>query len=363
MLPGTDFLPSAGPGGAAVGLLVGALLMIVISASYGYMIVKFPESGGEFIYIMKTFGKRHAFVGAWSLIFAYSLLIPINGTAMGLLFRFFLPGFIQFGKLYNIAGWDVYFGEILVAIITIVLVAGFNMLGVALSGWLQTVTSFLMGASILAVTAAVFLSPTVNFDNLQPLFSSATAGVSYKGIFAVLAIAPWAFVGFDCIPQMAEEYKFSHFKAKMIMFASLLFAACMYICVCTITAMAMPWQELIANNYYWPTGVSVSMTVGKYGLMLMGIAMFCGILSTMNAFFLASSRLIYSVAVEKGLPEKYTKLHPKYQTPTNAILFLCVFSLIGPWFGRQVLSWIIDMTSVGTALVFFYTTAAAAKIA
>ena len=37
-----------------------------------------------------------------------------------------------------------------------------------------------------------------------------------------------------------------------------------------------------------------------------------------------------------------------------------VLSLFAPWFGREVLNWIVDMTSVGAAIVFAYTTASAA---
>jgi amino acid transporter len=40
-----------------------------------------------------------------------------------------------------------------------------------------------------------------------------------------------------------------------------------------------------------------------------------------------------------------------------------ILSLFAPWFGREILSWIVDMTSVGAAIVFGYTTAAAAFIA
>ena len=49
VLPGTAFLPKAGPLGTTVGMLIGALLIIVIAVSYGYLINKFPISGGEFV--------------------------------------------------------------------------------------------------------------------------------------------------------------------------------------------------------------------------------------------------------------------------------------------------------------------------
>ena len=76
VLPGTAFLPKAGPLGTAAGMLIGALLIIVIAVSYGYLINKFPISGGEFVYTKEAIGKRNAFVCGWAMILAYWSLIP-----------------------------------------------------------------------------------------------------------------------------------------------------------------------------------------------------------------------------------------------------------------------------------------------
>ena len=82
VLPGSAFLPKAGPAGTAAGMLIGALLIIVIALSYGYMIRKFPVSGGEFIYAKEAIGKRNAFVCGWGMILAYWSLIPLNAHSV-----------------------------------------------------------------------------------------------------------------------------------------------------------------------------------------------------------------------------------------------------------------------------------------
>ena len=111
VLPGSAFLPKAGPLGTALGMLIGAMLIIVIALSYGYLIRKFPVSGGEFIYTKEAIGKRNAFVCGWGMILAYWSLIPLNATALALISRYLFPGIVQQGYLYEIAGWDVYAGE------------------------------------------------------------------------------------------------------------------------------------------------------------------------------------------------------------------------------------------------------------
>lgn len=74
---------------------------------------------------------------------------------------------------------------------------------------------------------------------------------------------------------------------------------------------------------------------------------------------MASSRLLFSMSREKVIPSWFGELHSKYKTPHNAILFVMLFSLIAPFFGRIALSWIVDMSSVGAAIGYGFTSAAA----
>lgn len=147
------------------------------------------------------------------------------------------------------------------------------------------------------------------------------------------------------------------------MVSAVLVAACLYICINTITAIVMPWQELLAQDPFWATGMVIEMTMGKIGLFLVGIAMLCAVISGMNAFYLSTSRLLYAMAQVNALPNMFAEIDPKYGTPKKSILFVMAISLIAPWFGREVLGWIVDMTSVGASLAFTYTTASAAVLA
>ena len=56
-------------------------------------------------------------------------------------------------------------------------------------------------------------------------------------------------------------------------------------------------------------------------------------------------------------------MHPKYGTPTNAVVFTLVLTLIAPFFGRSALNWIVDMSAMGTALAYFSTCLVAYKYA
>ena len=70
---------------------------------------------------------------------------------------------------------------------------------------------------------------------------------------------------------------------------------------------------------------------------------------------MASSRLLYSIARANALPEWFAYVDSNSLTPKNSILFVMIISLLAPWFGRQVLLWIVDMASIGAAIGYFYT--------
>ena len=293
------------------------------------------------------------------MILAYWSLIPLNATALALISRYLFPGIVQQGLLYEIAGWDVYAGEVVLASAAIIIMALINIRGIKQAAWMQTAIALTLVGCIFVVTFLVF--SIADWSNLAPGFPDGRRW--WKGVFSIVAMAPWAFIGFDCIPQSAEEYNFSHKKSTSIMITAVLMAAVLYVAICAVTAVGVePWQDLLAQRNNWPTGYVVRNTLGLAGIIVLGIAMFCAVMSGMNAFYISTSRLMYAMAKEGSLPKWFERLSPKYGTPVNAILFTMAMSLFAPWFGREILLWIVDMTSVGAAIVFAYTTASAAII-
>lgn len=367
VMPGTSFLPKAGPS-AIIGLLLGGCVMSVIAFSYGYCIKKYPLSGGEFVYADASFGKKHAFACGWLIILGYWSLIPLNATAIAMVTRDLMPGIFQFGHLYTIAGWDVYLGEVLLSSAFIVVLGYMNVKGVKSAGWFQTTVAVSLTATVFFCLIGVLLAKPDISANLQPFFAEIVGGeIREKGsiacIVAVACYTPYCFVGFDCIPQAAEEYSFSHKAALGLMIGAITVGTCIYAAILLCTAVVGPWDVLMLSNPIWATGEAVKATQGDIGLLFLGIAMLCAVLSGMNAFYLAASRLLYSMSYADALPPVFSKLHPRYRTPDRATYFLMLISLLCPWFGQQILVWIVDITCVGAAVGFTYTCATATMMA
>ena len=372
VMPGNTFLGKAGPMGTAIGILVAAVIMILIAYNYNYMINKFPIAGGEFTYTQNAFGRTNGFICAWFLGLSYATLVPMNSTALALIGRNLMGNIFQFGFHYTISGYDIYFGELLLAVCAILLFAFLSIKGVKFAGTFQVVLTIALVLGVAIVGVAALVSPKATITNLTPAYYPGSS--KFSGVLAVLAVAPWAFVGFDTVPQSAEEFKFSPTKTRIIMIISILFGGAVYVILNTVTAAVVPsgyanWAEYIddlsnlSGLESLPTFNAAHELLGTFGIVFLGVAVLAAILSGIIGFYMATSRLLYSMAQEKVIPEWFGKLHKEYKTPMNAILFHMALSLICPFFGRNALGWLVDMSSLGAAIGYGYTSAAAMKYA
>ncbi|WP_260115171.1 APC family permease [Ornithinimicrobium sp. INDO-MA30-4] len=155
----TDWLATAGPMGTILGLLIGAALMCLIAVSYGLLIRTFPVSGGEYAYTFTAFGRIHAFICGWFLTLGYTSIVALNASALALLFRRMVPWLVEWVPLWEIAGWQVYLGEVFVASLALIGFALLNTRGSSMSGRLQYAFCVVMLIAVGFIVAGVLLHP------------------------------------------------------------------------------------------------------------------------------------------------------------------------------------------------------------
>lgn len=349
----TIWMEDGGPLGVIIGFLIGAVLMMLIAVSYGFLIRSFPVSGGEFAYAFISLGRTHAFICGWFLTLGYICIVALNASAFALMFKFVFPTFIENMHLYEVAGWEVYGMEIVIATVLLVLFGYLNIRGTGLTGRMQFIFCCIMLVGVLIISFTVGGSPDTSFVNAKPLFPSNTT--SFAAIISIVAIAPWAYVGFDNVPQAAEEFNFSSKKAFGLIIMAILAAGLLYSFMVMATAMATPWQALVSANHLWGTAVAVKGIMGTFGIVVLVVALSMGIFTGLNGFVISSSRLLFAMSRAKIIPGAFSKLHPKYGTPYVGIIFTVIAALVAPWFGRQALMWVVDMSSIGVSIAYFYT--------
>ena len=368
VMPGTTFLPVAGPAGTALGIAVGALVMLVLGANYHYLMNRFPDGGGTYTYTKRCFGYDHGFLSAWFLILTYIAIIWANATALPLIARTLLGDMFQFGFHYEIAGFHIYLGEILLAEASLT-VAALVCLRRSLSQRVQIVSALaLLGGVLVCFVAA--LRPGVGAD-ISPAF--APEHDAFGGAFTIFALAPWAFVGFESISHSAAEAKFPLKRAFGVMAVALVTAALAYIALSTMAASAQPegcadWTEYVKGMGGYsgvasqPAFFAAQNAMGGAGSVLMGIAALGAILTGLVGNTIALSRLLRALS-EDGMLCGWAGALDGHRVPRRAILGILAVSALLPFFGRTAISWIVDVTTVGATIAYVFTSASAWKTA
>ena len=177
------------------------------------------------------------------------------------------------------------------------------------------------------VTGATVTGTT---ENIDPLF---IGGVS--GIAIVLVMVPFMFVGFDVIPQAAEEIDLPFRDIGTALIISVIMAIAWYALIILGVGMVMDTEALAGADLV--TAEANAIIYGDLGgtiLLLTGLA---GIITSWNALIVGASRAIYAMAKAGMLPHFLADIHPRYHTPKNAIMLIGVLSVISPFFGRPAL--------------------------
>lgn len=368
VMPGTTFLPAAGSLGTAIGITVGAAVMLIIGMNYHYLMNKYPDAGGTLTYSIRTFGYDHGFLSAWFLMLVYIAIIWANATALALICRSLFGELFQFGFHYQFLGYDIYLGEALLSITAIVLFGFVCICGKRVAVDTQILLALLLLGGIIVCSVAVGTAHSGGVQSMMPAFCVDGAH-PVRQIFTIIALSPWAFVGFESVSNSTAGFKFPVRRTIWILAVALVCGALSYILLTQIAVSILPegyadWSTYIAdlNNLDGISGLPVFFAVhaamGEKGIWILGISAMAAIITGLIGNYIAASRLLYTMAEDNILPKWFGRLN-KDGSPKNAFVFLIAISLFIPFLGRTAIGWIVDVNTVGATIAYGYTSAAA----
>lgn len=343
VLTGTWIL-SAGTLGAIVAFLAGGAAIALVGLTYAELAAALPFAGGEHVYSHRALGAKASFVCTWAIILGYASVIAFEAVALPTVLSSLVPG-LDRGYLWTVAGWDVYLTWVLVGIGGAVVMTTINIIGVRTVAVVQTtVVILILAVGALFVGGSLFSGSAAN---LAPLFSD-----GMNGITLVLVMVPFMFVGFDIIPQAAEEIDLPQRDIGVALVASILMAIAWYsLIILGVGLMIDPASLDQTDLATAEAGARVYGEVGGTVLLLTGLA---GIVTTWNAMIVGASRAIYAMAIAGMLPSFLGRLHTRHHTPVNAILLAGALSLLSPLFGRPALVWLVDAGGLGIVVAYVF---------
>ncbi len=342
VLSGT-WIYSAGTVGAILAFLFGGLVMLVIGLTYAELASALPFAGGEHVYSHRALGTGASFICTWAIILGYVSVATFEAVALPTVLDSLIPGLDKV-FLWQVAGWNVYLTWVLAGVAGTIVITILNIRGVRMAAIVQSaVVLVILIAGILFVSGALLAGDAIN---MQPLIKE---GVS--GITLVLVMVPFLFVGFDTIPQAAEEIDLPFKDIGSVLMVSVLMAIAWYSLIVLGVGLVLD-QAALGSAGDVVTAEAGARIYGEFGSTILLLAGLAGIITSWNAFIIGGSRAIYALAQSGLLPSFLGTLHPQYRTPRNAILLIGALSAIGPFFGRPVLEWLVNAGGLGIVIAY-----------
>ncbi|MEA4922065.1 MAG: APC family permease [Eubacteriaceae bacterium] len=347
MLAG-QWVASGGVLGAIIAFAIGAIMCIFVGLAYAELTPALPLSGGELVFSYRAMGYNASWFTGWMITLAYIGVAAWEGPALATAIGYLFEGLLPQGKaLYQVQGFDITVTFLIIAIGGAVILTIINLLGAKSSAVFQTCATLAMAIG----GVAFFVGSCVKGDisNMVPVF---TGG---KGLVSVILMVPAMFVGFDVIPQAAEEMNIPLGKIGKVIIIAIVMAACWYMMMILAIALAAPGDvRYVEGSGNIGVADSFAYCMGHPGFgKFMIVAAMCGILTSWNGFIVGASRVLFSMGRAKMLPKVFAAVHPKFKSPVVAVLLVGLITALSPLLGKGALVWFVDAAAMGTVVAYF----------
>ena len=337
-----EMIVRAGTLGSIAAFGTGAVMVWLVGLTYAELTSALSRAGGEISFTFVGLGARMSYVCGWTLVLAYMSVCAFEAVALPTVVGYLFPGF-EVGYLYTVAGWDVYASWVAVGVAGAGLVGLVNYLGVKMAAFVQG-----LAAVVLLIVGVSFFVPGVvqgDTARLAPTFTGLT------GYFRVVIMTPFLFLGFDVIPQLAEDIDIPFRAVGRLIIVSIVIALGWYVLVQWTVGVTLDPATL--GDRSLPTADAMSAIYGSpWGGRVLVFGGLLGIITSWNAFFMGASRLMFAMSRGGMLPLSFSRLHPRFESPAVVVALLTIVMACAPFFGRQALVWLVDAGGLAAVLAY-----------
>ncbi len=365
----------AGPG-MMVSFIIAGIVCAVAALCYAELSSMVPVSGSAYTYTYAVMGEMLAWMVGWALVLEYAIAagavsVGWSGYFVGLLshlsdFWSVLPNVTIPASLANGPSGGGIIN--LPAMIIALLVTWLLVVGTTESARVNTV---LVCVKVIALTVFIILAvPVMKMENFEPF-----APLGFKGISAAAASIFFAYVGFDAVSTAAEETKNPQRNMPIGLLGSLAICTIFYLLVAAGVIGSVGAQPLmdangaglapgssaltsacgdIGNNAVVCSKEALAWTLRSIGWgqigNLIGLAAGIALPSVILMMMYGQTRIFFVMSRDGLLPEKLSKLHPRFNTPHIITIITGVFvAFFAAFFPVGALA---DISNAGTLFAF-----------
>jgi basic amino acid/polyamine antiporter, APA family len=334
-----------GPASLVVFIVAGAIA-ILIALNFAEAAALIPKVGGAFAYVSEAWGDFAGFLAGWPLWIAEVAGLAVMPVAFVRYLSYFVPSL------------TVLQGDV-IKIVFVAAIAYINVRGAKGAGQINDILTIAKLSPLLLLIVAGFVylvvHPGTAASNLVPF-----APLGFSNFAPALIIIFWAYTGFELAVIPSGEIETPTKTLPKAMILGMAIVTIFYIAVGFIALAVVNWTSL---QYDAAPLATVGRVVLSYtpGLALIGGAILgLGALISISGFdesgTLATARLSYAISLEGLFPRLFSRIHPKYGTPSNAIIIQSAIALFASLIGG--LTQLITFAAFNLAFVYLATSAA-----
>jgi APA family basic amino acid/polyamine antiporter len=336
--------------------LVGGLLSFFGAITYAELGAMKPQAGGEYVYIRDGYGPLAAFLYAWTwfLIAKPASIATLATGFVRVLGTFPALSFLA-NKVVSVP-FSVTYGQLL-AIMAAILISLLNYIGIKKAGDFQLVFTVLKVVIILSIVVVGFSYSRGSWQNFAGTFTGARGGMA--GFMAALVAALWAYDGWNDLNMVSGEVRNPERNIPIALIFGVALVGILYMLVNAAVQYVLPASSIAASPR--PASDAMALVLGSLGAGIVSASMALSMLVAMNGTVMSGARVPFAVARDRYFFSGLAEVHPRFHTPSVAIVVQAVLTIVLLLFGgnfRQFFSlaifaeWLFYMIASSTVFVF-----------
>jgi amino acid transporter len=323
----TPFIVSLAGPSAAFAFFVGFILMLAAAVPLGYLAREIPSAGGYYTYVSKTLHPRLGFLVSWLWLFYTPVAPAFNLAVLGYMLENILKS--NFG--FNLPWW-------VCIVVGVAFLAFMGWRGVAVSARALIILSSCEIAIMVVLAVWGMIDPGKGGFSFAPL---SPVGATGTGLFLGVVFSIFAITGWEGAAPAAEETVKPRINIPRALIASVVVTGLFFVIV--TWGLEVGWGTDHIKTFGTSAVSPAIVLAQKYwggAWIIVLLALVNSVLAVAVASNNVSTRMWYAMARSGSLPKFFAKLHPKYYTPTNAVIFQVALVLViglgvGAWIGPQ----------------------------
>ena len=308
--------------------ILGGIVSLFGALSVAELGATMPRTGGQYVYLSEAYGPIWGYLYGWS---AVAVINTASIAAVGVAFSEYLGFFIPMT--------DVSIKGIAVVIITTLTII--NIIDVKSGARFQNLFTFTKLGGIFGIILLGLCMGGGNAENLKPIFSD----LSYTSLVGPLGLAMvavlWTFDGWIFVTYVAGEIKNPGRNIPLSLILCMIIVVSVYLALNFVLVYILGFNGMINSNLVMSDAASVFL--GKSGAIVVTVIILISLLGANNGFVLTSARINYAMARDNRFFKQAAFIHPKFQSPANALIIQCVWACVLTFTGtfNQLITYII----------------------